>query len=145
MKKLLNNFPKLICLIIAGSFIFSSCSNSPDEETAKEKTLRLLSRTWQISSVKVDGSDKTNLFTGFKLTLLSGQYSTQNGDPLWPSSGTWSFINDSADIIRRVDGVEIQINSLTETKLLLSLDWDQTFGSGRLSSIGGNYVFELTN
>jgi hypothetical protein len=125
--------------------LLSSCG--PDDPTGKEKNTKIISSgTWVISSVMVDGVDKSDLFTGFTLEFNSaGTYSSTNGEPVWKASGTWSFKDNSGQVFLRDDGKEVTLGTITETALVLNMNWDKTtLGSGRSRSVSGNHTFTFT-
>ncbi|GHN02107.1 hypothetical protein WSM22_35960 [Cytophagales bacterium WSM2-2] len=133
------------CLLLVGCLAISSCSKS-SSETPSEKALKLLTGTWHISTVTVDGVDKTSQFAGFALTLVPGLYSTVAtvSNPVWSAAGTWSFTDNNATSITRDDNVVVNITSLTSTSLTLTLQWTKTtYGGGRTSSVSGTHVFTL--
>ncbi len=152
MKKSIAINIKLSLLFLLAASIISSCggggSDDPDPvpPTAAETNTQLLSSgTWKVSSVKVDGVNQTSLFTGFTLNFTSSTYTTTNGDPVWPTSGTWSFTNTEATTVKREDGVIISISSISSSNFVFTLTWDKaTFGSGRTSSVKGTHTFTLS-
>ena len=108
-------------------------------------TQQLTSHPWKVSVVTVDAVDKTSLFTNMTLTFTASGYTTTNGGPVWPASGTWKFVDGAARKIIRNDDLEITITEITDTSLKFSLTWNaNTFGSGRTSSVAGNHLFTLT-
>ena len=129
-------------------FLAMSCRD--DDPQATETNLqRLAAHKWKLISVTVDGVDKTDLFTG--LTLQWSQDKTfvaTNGGEMWPSNGTWSVTDDSGKTLlvslNDPDHVEVTIQTLDDSTLVISLHWNKTtLGSGRASSIAGDYVFEF--
>jgi hypothetical protein len=124
--------------------LFSSCKEPVTPPTPEEITSALLTAsgtTWKMQDVKVDGVDKSSLFTGLTLKFTAGSYSTTNGGPVWPASGTWTFTSDQATTIRRNDNIEVQVQ-VTATSLKLTLAWDKdTIGPGRTESVSGQHVF----
>jgi hypothetical protein len=133
-------------LLLAIPVILFSCSGSGSEpETAKDKTLKLLSsEQWHISTVKADDVDKTNSFTGFTLSFSKGTFTASNGDPVWPASGTWDFTNDDARAFIRDDDAVVTIESISSTSLKLTMEWStDVLNGGRMNSVNGQYVFEF--
>lgn len=132
-----------MCLLIVSSILLSSCSESTPE-TAQDKALKLLTSTWHVTNVTIDGVNKNDSFTGFSLTFTPTSYSAVNGEPQWPTAGTWSFTDDTAQSIVRDDDTVVGITSLSEGKVTLTMQWDQIIlGGGRAHSTSGNFVFEL--
>jgi hypothetical protein len=130
----------VVCIVLMATF--SAC-NKDEGESAQARTERLLkSATWKLNKVTVDGVDQTSLYTGMILTVGVGTYAVQNGDPVWPSSGTWKLIDDKT--IDRDNGVAVTIEKLDENSLTLSMVWTKTtYGPGRPQSVSGNHVFEM--
>ena len=122
-----------------------SCSASK-EESAQDKMRKLLtSGTWNVVSVTADGEDKTDAFAGFRLTFTANTYTTDQGDPGWPASGTWAFTDDKATAFTRDGDVLVTIRSSTDTHLSLSLisNYPILEEGGRAESIAGEFVFEF--
>lgn len=130
----------IVCVVLLT--IFSGC-NKDEGESARARTERLLkSATWKLNKVTVDGVDQTSLYTGMILSVGVGTYTVQNGDPVWPSTGTWKLIDEKT--IDRDNGVTVEIEKLDENGLTLSLLWNKTtYGAGRPQSVSGNHVFEM--
>ena len=136
----------LSILALLAITLFSSCDKPVTPPTPEEITSALLTAsgvTWKIQDVKVDGVDKTSLFTGLTLKFTAGSFTTTNGGPVWPASGTWMFTSDQATTIRRNDNIEVQVQ-VTATSLKLTLAWDKdTIGPGRSKSVHGQHVFSF--
>lgn len=130
--------------LVAGSLVFSSCKK--DDESAKDKNLKILvSGKWTMTDVFVDGVNRNDLFSGLTLTVSNNTYTTENGGPVWPASGTWTFVDKKANALLRNDGTLVSILTLTKTNLKLSLQWnDTTLGNGKKSSVKGEHIFEFS-
>lgn len=131
-------------MLVTVSFAFHSCRKdttaTPSEVTGKQ----LSSGVWKVQSVMVDGTDKTNLFHGFTLQYSSTTFSSSNGTLVWPSSGTWNFKDETAKMIVRDDGLEMTIETVSNTKFTFSFVWTKTtYGGGRSNSTSGVYSFEM--
>ena len=122
-------------------FTFSCKKKAPEPD---EKTIQQgkLSATWSVNEVENDGSDVTDQFTGFTLTINQLNYSTQNGGNPWPSSGTYDFKGTDLFTLLRSDGTEIKIEELTSTTLVLSFNY--TSVNGRTLGVTGDFTFSLT-
>lgn len=132
----------LTLLLLAGMFQMISCGDDPVPETERVSTI-LTSHKWNTSSVTVNGV-QSSLFTGFSITFTATGFTTTNGAPVWPASGTWTFKDESAKVIVRNDGMEIKLNEVNDASLKLELTWNQTtIGPGRTSSIAGIHVFSM--
>jgi len=152
MKKSISILYALL-LLMAGLTI-SSCGGgggddptptTPTPSATETNTQFLSSGNWKVSSVKVDGVDQSSLFTGFTLQFTSSSYTTTNGDPVWPASGSWSFTDATATTVKRSDGVVITISSISTTNFVFTLTWDKTtLGAGRASSVKGTHTFAMT-
>ncbi len=142
MKKL--NFI-LWCLLLIIPLTWS-CSDE-DDKTPIEKQTDLLvkgNQAWSTNggAVTLDG-DPADGWGNFTLNFTDGSYST-TGSPspaVWPSSGTWEFINDDPGKIRRSDGREMTVDVVNNT---LTIEFVAPWGvNGRIKSLGGNYKFTL--
>lgn len=129
--------PLFICTVL----FIHGCSK--DEESATERTSRLLrSATWELSKLTVDGTDQTSLYSDLVLSISPGTYTAQNGEPVWPSAGTWQLTD--AATISRDNGMIIEINELDATILILSFQWTHTtYSGGKSKSVSGNHTFEF--
>ncbi|MBY0434619.1 MAG: hypothetical protein K2U26_10965 [Cyclobacteriaceae bacterium] len=129
-------------------FVLQACSKKSDPAPipATESVTALLTKgTWKISNVKVDGVDQTALFTGLTLTFSPSRYTSKNGGPIWPNDNSWSFTDDSATAFVRVDGLVVNIVSISESSLVLQMAWNkQTLGGGRANSVKGNHTFTFS-
>lgn len=113
---------------------------NPAEPTANEATEKLLaSKSWQISEVKVDGVP-SDLYPGLAITFGSKTFTTTNGGKVWPASGTWSFVGDSGTKLLRNDGLDITIENISATQLIIQFNWSSTtFTKGRAGSLKGSH------
>lgn len=131
-----------LAVVILLSVLAGCGDSSPSAIEVTSNQLR--ANQWRISSVMVDATDQTALFTNMTLSFTATDYTTTNGKAVWPASGTWAFSDDSGKKIKRSDNVEVSITEITDTTLKLSLNWATgTFGPGRVSSIAGNHVFSF--
>lgn len=121
------------------------CKPDPPEVPKKDVvTNQLKSGIWKINTVTVDGVAST-LFDGMTLAFTATGFTSTNATPVWPASGTWSFVNaDDANELKRNDNVNVKIDAISETGLTLSLTWNKTtLGNGREQSVSGKHVFNL--
>jgi hypothetical protein len=131
-----------ISILLVTTLFIMSCGGDTPPSVAEVTTKKLVSNNWKVSSVQVDGADQTALYTGMILNFDATIFTTTKGEPVWPSSGTWTFTDNTAETIKRNDDLEITIVEVTETSLKLSLDWATgTLGPGRAASVSGNHVF----
>ena len=145
MKKHNYKFAIILLTIISISALSILSGCKPDDPSATQVAQKKLTAgVWQINQVTVDGVDQTSLFTGMTLQFTSSQYSTTNADPVWATSGTWTFSDKTGKIITRDDGIQLTITSLTKTELTFSMPWDETtYGGGRKRSLAGPHVFKF--
>lgn len=135
---------KQAILIIFSFALLTGCKKDNTPTAEEIMTQKLMVATWKVSSVTVDGSDRTSMFTGMTLTFTDGAYTTTNGHVVWPASGTWTFSNAEATMIKRDDGVIVTLTEVTDSNLKMSLTWSKTtFGAGRTSSIKGKHEFVM--
>jgi hypothetical protein len=129
---------------LAATLLLIGCGGDSSPSASEVTTKQLTSSGWKISTVQVDGTDQTALFTNMTLSFTATNYATTKGGAVWPASGTWMFTDGTAKKIKRNDNLEVTIVEITDTSLKLSLSWAAgTFGSGRVSSIAGNHVFSF--
>jgi hypothetical protein len=105
---------KLLLFIISISTLLNvgGCKKKeedPQPSKQEEVTSLLTSTTWNISSVTVDGVDETGLYAGLTLRLTPTNYTSTNGVPVWPATGTWAFTTEEANAFQRSDGVLVEI------------------------------------
>lgn len=138
---------RIILIILAlGVFSLTGCDDDKELTEIEQRLLDLRNDEvpWVLANggVEKDGYDVSDQFTGFKLSIGDYTYRTQNSlSSAWPSSGSWEYYNDQVNLIRRDDGVLIQV-SLSGSRLVLSFDTSANAG-GRLSDVPGNYTFNL--
>lgn len=121
--------------------LLTGCKKNDAPSLLQMNTTILTSHAWKLQNLQVDNVDKTSLYTGMTLTVTSTAYSTTNGVPVWAASGTWSF-TDNGKTIERDDQVEVGVDKITDTQLVLSLAWNKTtLGGGRMSSVSGKHIF----
>lgn len=103
---------------------------------------------WSPTMITVDGVDVTSdLFAGFSLSFAENTLTTTGTSPVWLEQDTWHFKDETATIIiRGQDSKEIAIKEVSETQLVLTLDWEQTTTvpeGGRKASLKGKHEFIL--
>lgn len=135
----------ILLFAIFGLILHLSSCDKTDDLTAQGLQLRkLISKTWSMQSVYVDGVDRSSLFDHMQLTIGENTFTTTNGGMVWPASETWHFSNTQGTVIERGDQLVINIVEVTEVSLKLSLIWTETtFGPGRSKSIAGEYIFSF--
>jgi len=144
-----SDFSKLVFFValVGGLLFVSGCKGkSEDPKPSKQDEVQaiLISGNWRIQTVTVDGVDETDVYEGLTLRFTATNYTSTNGLPVWPASGTWVFTSDAATAFERNDGMLVEILEATPTSLKLGLAWDETtIGSGRASSVEGDHVFSF--
>lgn len=130
----------LSCLTVGVMLALASCSDK--NETAPDVQALLTGSAWKMKTVTVDGVNKNDLFTNLSVTFTAAGFTAQNGEPVWPASGTWTFSSGDQRTMVRNDGIEVSVAEISERELTLKLVWSKTtLGSGRVASIQGNHVF----
>ena len=152
MKNRINSslITSLINSIIIGVILaqLAGCKKSdpaPATPTAQATVqAKLVSSTWKMQSVSVDGVDQTSVYKGLALNFTATSFTSTNGGVVWPASGTWSFTSTDATAIKRDDGIQVNM-VVTDTTLKLTLTWTKTtFNGGRVESVKGQNVFTMT-
>lgn len=144
MKLTFTNF-SLAAFLLATCFTLLSCDNGDGQSIEEETRELLIAHPWKSTNVVVDGVNQNSLFQNFTLTFTPTSYSSNNGEPVWITSGTWNFIDGSAKSFTRNDNVVVTIESITETTLKLSLQWNETtLGNGRINSVKGKHIFDFS-
>jgi hypothetical protein len=117
----------------------------PGGDAGPDTKALLTSGQWKMKAVTVDGVDKSSAFTNFTVSFSSTAFTSANGSPVWPASGTWSFTDAEQKSVKRNDDVVVTIKEITESQLTLSLSWTKsTLGAGRIESVAGVHSFTLT-
>jgi hypothetical protein len=131
----------LVTLI--ATIALSSCgSNVPSPSETNRKLLT--NGTWLINSVKVDGVDRTNLFTDMSITFRDQDYTAVNGGPIWGTTQNWTFTDNAAKAFSNASGVVVDIKEINATSLKLELSWNQsTLDGGRNKSVEGLHEFQF--
>lgn len=131
-------------ILMAVIVSFSNCGeDDPAISKQDEVKAKLISGTWNVSSVTVGGTAST-VYPDLKLTFTSTGFTSLNGGVVWPASGTWSFTSADAIGFTRNDDLVVTINEITTSSLKLGLTWDKTtIGPGRSSSVEGQHVFSF--
>ena len=136
----------IIGVFLITGIIISSCKkNSPNPKTDEEINLALLSKTWilkqEANAVTISGTEVSDRWLDFELTFGDRAYSTvsSDADEVWPVSGSWTFGADANTLVRD-DGVEVSI-VVTESSMIMNFNY--TLSGGRISAIGGDWVFNM--
>ena len=121
--------------------IVVSCGNDKNDAIPDTQAL-LTSGTWKMKTVTIDGVNKNDLYTNFTVSFTATGFSAINGAPVWPASGTWTFVSSDQKAFIRDDGTVVTLVDISESELTLKLTWAKTtLGSGRVVSIQGIHTF----
>jgi len=97
---------KYILLLIT-LVVFNACIGEEPlttEEEAQNALVEALQGTWTANEVRKDNTVISD-FANFSLTITDKSYSTSNGSPVWPSSGSFDFENvETENEFLRQDG-----------------------------------------
>lgn len=143
--------------VVAVLSTYTGCkSKDPDPEPIADVQFTKLAKTWKVSTVSFDGTDRTADYTGFQL-VISGtkgtppfSYTTTGRPSLspWKASGTWEFGSAvETQIIRDKGSVadELAINyTVTESTLTLTFDFDGDGYTARTGEVQGPWIFTFT-
>jgi len=148
---------KLTVLLVGICLLLTTCKNkkddpTPAEKSEQEKVTALLTAgagTWAPASsngITLEGIDVAEeFFNGFTIRFTATEIITTGTTPVWLRLDTWVFKQGSSTvIIRGQDSKEVAIESISETELRLTLEWDQTTFGGRVKSLPGRYQFVLS-
>jgi len=134
----------LTITVLALLFSLMSCSHH-DNPTPVQVATQQLSVSWKVQSVTKDGVDISAQFANMTLTFTASSFTSTNGTPVWPVSGSWKFDDDTAKTITRSDSVEVTVTTISDNSLTLELAWDENvYKGGRTSSISKPYVFTFS-
>jgi len=147
---------KLSITLIGICLLLTTCKSkkddpSPAEQSEQEKVTALLTGgagTWAPASsggITLEGIDVAEeFFSGFTIRFTATEIITTGTTPVWLRLDTWVFKQGSSTIIiRGQDSKEIAIESISETELRLTLEWNQTTFGGKTKSLPGRYQFVL--
>jgi len=147
-----------LCLLIGVALFNSGCGGgSHGTDSAEKVQLAKLSKTWTLTSAKLDDVDRTSDFSGLALTI-SGTYS-KDGDTYtysfqghrpqpspWPATGTWKFgANPSTDLVRLDDSPPLALTyTVSDNSLEIKFNYPNSaagFAGGRVEQVSGNWDF----
>ena len=140
----------VVCLFAIGVLIvFQNCNGNKDE-TAKERTERILmSKIWEVSSVNVPVNTATESDDWIDFTVSFSESSmTCAGWPtgaqaVWPSGGY--TVNDDGNLVTRTsDGIVMTLNPISDTNFtaIFTISGEE-IGGGRIASLDGEYTFNM--
>lgn len=134
----------------------ASCSESSDDpKSLAELQFEKLNKEWKISSATFDGTDHTDEYKDFVLTI-NGDASESiynyniTGRPdrsPWPGNGTWSFGADAQDDIVRDPGSDHElyiVYAVSDNSLTIQFSYEGVGFEGRAKSLNGDWVLTFT-
>jgi hypothetical protein len=133
-------------LIITMSLICCNKSADPAIETEEQIFLSEIAKTWKSSVVMLDGVDVSKSFSGLVVTFSSDKTITVTNPlpPMWKESGSFDLqSNGSTFLIKRNDGLNINVVEATDQRLVLNFQYDPSAINGRVKSVVGNFTFEM--
>jgi len=133
------NIVLLALLMVAGCK--KEAALTPQQEVG---AMLATAEVWENPVVFVDGADQSEVYKDFNISFGNGTYKTTSGAPIWNPSGTWTFVNEEATLMLFDGATQVDIKSISEEILELSLLWEEnTFEPGRNRSVKGRHVFKL--
>lgn len=148
MKKILSLFS---IILFSGFILFTGCKKKGEPVPTggnEQERIDMLSKTWIPGTITFeDGA--TSLFQNFELTMGNKTYSSSNGYPVYKSSGTWNFKDNSGTpdlntiILDGKPELELKINTLNETNFNSVITLSNNTTNARTQGTDGTYKFEL--
>jgi len=146
MKKL--SFTIFGFLAIFALILFQGC-NGDDEETAQERTLKILqSKNWTVSSVVVpsntatDETDWLSFAVSFSASNMSTSGHPVGAQAVWPS-GIYT-VSEGGNTVTRSDGVVMTLNPISDTNFTTIFTVPVgTHINGRIAALDGEYRFNM--
>ncbi|MBX2895886.1 MAG: hypothetical protein KF763_10620 [Cyclobacteriaceae bacterium] len=150
---------RVISLVAVAAFLstYMGCkSKGTDPQPIADVQFTKLAKTWKVSTVSFDGSDRTGDFTGFQLVLGGTKgnppfsYTTTNRPSIspWKASGTWEFGPAVETNIVRDKGVaadELTMTyTVTESTLTLTFTFARDGYTTRTEQVRGPWIFTFT-
>ena len=139
-----NIITRILTMSVVVAILFlSACKGGGEPSLSKQDDVKakLTASPWKVSTVMVDGVDKSAIYNALGLIFTNTGFTATNGGAIWPASGTWTFTSTDATAITRNDGLVITLTDVTATSLKLSLNWTKNTLGGRTESVNGQHVF----
>lgn len=83
-------------IIIFLAFALLACKEDEPTVSRQETILESLQVTWTVNEVRLDNALISD-YADFTLTINNKSYTTENGAPVWPSSGSFDFLNGETE------------------------------------------------
>ncbi len=136
----MKNIIKCVVLIPLVMVLINSCTpnDPPPNEEMQNEIIESLQGTWTATEVRKDQTVISD-FSNFSLTISDKTYTTDNGSPVWPSSGTFDFENiETENEFVRQDG-RLFTASLDNSSLRITIVYQEETARGEY----GTYEFIL--
>lgn len=135
--------------ILGVLLVFQNCGNK-DDETAKERTIRVLtSKNWTVSSVNVpvntatESTDWVDFEVSFSESSMTTAQHPTGAEAVWPSGG-YSVSDDGSIVTRSSDGIAMTFNPITDTNFTaIFTPPPGTEIGARIASLDGEYTFNM--
>lgn len=79
-------------IIVFLAFALFACKGEEPTASQQDAILETLQGNWSVKEVRKDNALISD-FADFTLSISDKQYTTTNGTPVWPSSGSFDFEN----------------------------------------------------
>lgn len=126
--------------------LFTACkSDDPAPLTEEQQTLKNLAKTWNLKSASVDGMNVEEWFDGLRVSFTENKsFTVENAvPPIWISSGSFELVKiGSVYTIKRSDGVDLTISTLSETVITITMTYEAP-ASARMAGISGSFTFSF--
>jgi hypothetical protein len=137
----MKNIIKYTGLMLVMAVIITSCKGKddpkPDEDT-QQAIIDALQGTWTASEVRKDQTVISD-FADFSITISGKNYSTANGSPVWPESGSYDFETaETEDEFLRQDG-RLFTAKVNNDALTVVIIYEEETGRGEY----GTYEFVM--
>ncbi|ADR23598.1 hypothetical protein MATR_25470 [Marivirga tractuosa] len=132
----------ITAIILIAMTAMISCKNeiniTPTEQAQKD-LIDALQGTWTAQEVRKENTVISD-FANFSLTINDKSYSTENGAPVWPNSGTFDFENvETEDEFVRQDG-RLFTASVNNGNLTITIVYQEETARGEY----GTYEFLMS-
>lgn len=153
---------KRINFLLTASFllsllIYAGCGSTSDPDpTEAQIQFDRLRGTWAATANSVERDDVDDpTYDNFTVTFAgslnaertnvepTSTYNTNDNTNAFPS-GTWSFANNNVNTIVRGNGVQMDIETINETTLVLEFSLNEDGSANRTAGLRGNWRFALT-
>jgi hypothetical protein len=138
----MKNIQRIYLFLIVG-FMASCGGDDPKPLTEEEKQIKMLAKTWNLSTASVDGLDVEEWFGGLQVSFTeSKSFTVENAvPPIWIAAGTFELEKSGSNyVIKRSDGVDLLITTLNETSVSINMSYVAD-DNVRISGITGSYTF----